>query len=556
MPSSNIFSLAQGSSNITVSSDGISLMSLNTRQILLNETTYDKITIDFGDGYKVYLTNFSEAYGGSTGSSNVLGVPFTPSSPGVHTVNVIPGRLYMSRFDIYDANSGSLLGGYLMPSAMYPMTTREPAITLEESGGNLVISNYQSYGYARASIQATGTFFMIGGAVETPWRSYSNLTYLSNIPTANSSTIDTIVVAGGEALTVSNVTDHSILFNASGSLTFTGALNARGAVPQTSPITAEDVSSVAGSQMHVSQDTIKQFIHAFQSPESFTQGYNYYYLTDFQSQSNFGVHSNNNALTLNNFLSIGSNNLYQQNVDLSNYQGIVLVGSGIDVTEIGQNTQLGLLGGGTYHLGSGNQTIAIMGPNGVVIGGEGLDTVRMLGVTRDSANFSQQNADVSIWSGWVDTGTGVTHLNNIDRVLFDDGSVAYDTGAGQNAGAVARLYQAVFQRTGDQGGLGFWIQQLDDGASLMSVAQAFIQSPEFINRFGEDISNSQYISSLYNDVLGRAADSDGALFWLTALQNGLSRADILISFSESEEHVLRTSNLLANGIEYEQFIAQ
>lgn len=123
----------------------------------------------------------------------------------MHTVNVIPGRLYMSRFDIYDANSGSLLGGYLMPSAMYPMTTREPAITLEESGGNLVISNYQSYGYARASIQATGTFFMIGGAVETPWRSYSNLTYLSNIPTANSSTIDTIVVAGGEALTVSNV---------------------------------------------------------------------------------------------------------------------------------------------------------------------------------------------------------------------------------------------------------------------------------------------------------------------------------------------------------------
>lgn len=121
---------------------------------------------------------------------------------------------------------------------------------------------------------------------------------------------------------------------------------------------------------------------------------------------------------------------------------------------------------------------------------------------------------------------------------------------------MARLYQAVFQRTGDQGGLGFWIQQLDDGASLMSVAQAFIQSPEFINRFGEDISNSQYISSLYNDVLGRAADSDGALFWLTALQNGLSRADILISFSESEEHVLRTSNLLANGIEYEQFIAQ
>lgn len=153
-----------------------------------------------------------------------------------------------------------------------------------------------------------------------------------------------------------------------------------------------------------------------------------------------------------------------------------MVGSGIDVTEIGQNTQLGLLGGGTYHLGSGNQTIAIMGPNGVVIGGEGLDTVRMLGVTRDSANFSQQNADVSIWSGWVDTGTGVTHLNNIDRVLFDDGSVAYDTGAGQNAGAVARLYQAVFLKNGRSGRS--WI--LDSTVERWRISdertQAFIQS--------------------------------------------------------------------------------
>jgi hypothetical protein len=70
-----------------------------------------------------------------------------------------------------------------------------------------------------------------------------------------------------------------------------------------------------------------------------------------------------------------------------------------------------------------------------------------------------------------------TTLANVERLQFSDQTVALDIGG--NAGESYRLYQAAFNRTPDKVGLGYWIDAMDHGNSLMHVAGSFIDSAEF-----------------------------------------------------------------------------
>ena len=59
---------------------------------------------------------------------------------------------------------------------------------------------------------------------------------------------------------------------------------------------------------------------------------------------------------------------------------------------------------------------------------------------------------------------------------------------------------------------------------------------EFIERYGAEPSSLQYVDLLYNNVLDRVPDQDGYDFWVGKMNAGLSRADMLIEFSESAEN--------------------
>ena len=125
-----------------------------------------------------------------------------------------------------------------------------------------------------------------------------------------------------------------------------------------------------------------------------------------------------------------------------------------------------------------------------------------------------------------------------------------------NAGAAYRLYKAAFDRVPDLEGLGFWIANLDNGGKLSDAATYFTVSPEFQSLYGST-SNEQFVDLLYQHVLHRAAEGEGYNFWVNALSpdGGWSRGGVLEFFSQSPENQAQTAELVANGIQYQEWIA-
>jgi hypothetical protein len=115
--------------------------------------------------------------------------------------------------------------------------------------------------------------------------------------------------------------------------------------------------------------------------------------------------------------------------------------------------------------------------------------------------------------------------------LFVDNSIEAQAG---------RLYQAAFGRPADDAGVAFWAGTLHAGTSLTDVANAFINSAEFQAKYG-NLSNADFLTALYQNVLFRAPDADGLNFWQPQLDNGTSsRAQVLANFSESAENKAHT----------------
>ncbi|AVR96078.1 DUF4214 domain-containing protein [Pseudoduganella armeniaca] len=181
-------------------------------------------------------------------------------------------------------------------------------------------------------------------------------------------------------------------------------------------------------------------------------------------------------------------------------------------------------------------------------GGSGRDTA-VIGAEHDS--FTLKHASGS-WQV-VDATTGsVSTLTNVERVAFSDVTVALDVDG--VAGQAFRLYQAAFNRAPDLAGLGFWIGDMDQGASLDSVARAFIASSEFTKLVGTATpSDEAFVTAMYHNVLHREPDAPGMQFWLEALHNGTPRELVLTGFSESAENQAALVGVMANGIEYVPF---
>jgi len=112
-------------------------------------------------------------------------------------------------------------------------------------------------------------------------------------------------------------------------------------------------------------------------------------------------------------------------------------------------------------------------------------------------------------------------------------------GCQNEAGAVARLYNAFFGRYPDTSGFAYWLQSVRGGRRLSEIAQHFATSSEFVRAFG-NLSNEQFVETVYLNVLGRRADSGGKAYWVGRLDDGsLGRGRLMIDFSESSENRTR-----------------
>jgi serralysin len=122
--------------------------------------------------------------------------------------------------------------------------------------------------------------------------------------------------------------------------------------------------------------------------------------------------------------------------------------------------------------------------------------------------------------------------------------------ADEQAATVARLYYSALGRGPDAGGLIAWTNALKSGGqTLLQEATAFASSSEFQGKYG-NLTNADFVNLLYHNVLGRQADSAGLAAWTGTLNTGsLSRAGVLVGFSEGLEHqVLLAPKIEASGV--------
>ena len=107
---------------------------------------------------------------------------------------------------------------------------------------------------------------------------------------------------------------------------------------------------------------------------------------------------------------------------------------------------------------------------------------------------------------------------------------------------ITRLYMAYFLRIPDYEGLNYWLNQYRTGQSLPSISAEFAGSSEFINRYGS-LNNADFVTLVYQNVLGRAPDQEGFNYYVTRLNSGaVTRGGMMLEFSESAENKNRTYN--------------
>lgn len=248
---------------------------------------------------------------------------------------------------------------------------------------------------------------------------------------------------------------------------------------------------------------------------------------------------------------------------------VFVAGGGDDNIQItGDGNSTIETGGGNDSVtgGSGNDTVIITGPgNSSVSTGEGDDTIIVNSdgaitvnagdgndviilstdqgeITVDAGdgfnqlvlNDSRGNHTFTIQDGILVMNSAPTEISNVQAIEFQDGISVIAEDATE--ATVARMYEVMFDREADMGGLEYWFGRIEDGATSGEIAGGFAASEEFSARYG-DLSNEEVLDSFYQNAFDREADAGGKAFWLDQMADGLTEALVAEQFAASEEAV-------------------
>ena len=186
-------------------------------------------------------------------------------------------------------------------------------------------------------------------------------------------------------------------------------------------------------------------------------------------------------------------------------------------------------------------------------GGDGLDAITFIGGYQNFA-ITKSSTGWTVRDSSSETNEGTDTLTGVERLGFADKAIALDIDG--NAGKAYRVYKAAFARDpmqGDTGGLGYWIDAIDQGMDMVEVGARFIDSEEFRGLYGNDPQDEEFLYSVYRNVLGREPDSGGLAWWLNEMRTNPEKtyAKILADFAESAENVVGTAQLVGQGIVYD-----
>lgn len=207
-------------------------------------------------------------------------------------------------------------------------------------------------------------------------------------------------------------------------------------------------------------------------------------------------------------------------------------------------------GADTVVCAGGSDTIILGAGAATIIGSPGGNGVDIAAFAAASGAYSiAVNQDGSVTVTSTQGGVAPAHLTNVQFLQFAD-KMVFDLGPAQ--AQIALLYQGALGRTPDTAGLSGWenafaaepaaAQNAVNFTSLAGtpvdglpdLAYGFTQSTEFQAKYGS-LTDTQFVTQLYANVLDRAPDTSGLNGWLSALSNGHTREWVLVGFVESPE---------------------
>lgn len=198
---------------------------------------------------------------------------------------------------------------------------------------------------------------------------------------------------------------------------------------------------------------------------------------------------------------------------------------------------------------AGNDSLDGGADNDVLFGGADNDQITG-GAGDDAIDGGEGSGDSALYIGDIDQFTlnfsangglsitdrsgaeGVDAVSGIETLNFGAGNLFFETAAidlgafgglasltAEQIGSLVELYIAYFNRAPDAVGLSFWGTALAGGMDLPTIANFFIDQSETRALYPEDATTLDFVTAVYNNVLGRTPDANGLQFWVDALDN-------------------------------------
>lgn len=109
--------------------------------------------------------------------------------------------------------------------------------------------------------------------------------------------------------------------------------------------------------------------------------------------------------------------------------------------------------------------------------------------------------------------------------------------------SIVRLYCGLLDRKPSSLELEYWASRYWNGLPLVTIAEAFTHSREFVNRYGV-VSNEALVTLLYADALGREPGAGAVDVLASRMETGeIHRGHAVVQVTESGEYVRRTGTV-------------
>jgi hypothetical protein len=199
----------------------------------------------------------------------------------------------------------------------------------------------------------------------------------------------------------------------------------------------------------------------------------------------------------------------------------------------------------------GDDVLRGNGGDDTLDGGAGLDQARYLGLRADyQLQASAERLEVHDLRG-ID---GRDALHGIERVVFGDVAVAFDTADGGHAAQVAQILRAVLGPASLLEPLyaGIGLQLADQGMSVADLVALAVATPLFEQLAGSR-SNTDFVRLVYRQVVGQEADAASLATYVGMLDGGTISQDALALLAVQSPLNVGSAELVgiaSTGLEY------